>query len=79
MEFPVTPSVGIIIYQSPLKIHRPFWFWLGWRVQGLEVGRPGGGWTGCGKNQVARGQLDSQAAKETAEKVAFAQQIYLSG
>src|SRR5208282_6820123 len=27
--FPHDPSVGIIIYQSRLKIHRPFWCWLG--------------------------------------------------
>jgi len=30
----VAPSVGIIIYQSPLKIHRPVWCWLGWGVEG---------------------------------------------
>jgi hypothetical protein len=30
----MTPSVGIIIYQSPLKIHRPVWCWLGWGVEG---------------------------------------------
>ncbi len=25
MGFPMTPSVGIIIYQSGVKIHRPLW------------------------------------------------------
>jgi hypothetical protein len=33
MEIPMTPSVGIIIYQSRLKIHRPIWGWLGWGVE----------------------------------------------
>jgi len=31
----MTPSVGIIIYQARLKIHRPLWCWLGWRVDRL--------------------------------------------
>src|SRR5271157_1943439 len=35
--FPMAPSVGIIIYQSRLKIHRPLWCWLGWGVRrGME-------------------------------------------
>jgi len=30
LGFPMAPSVGIIIYQSPLKIHRLFWcYWVG--------------------------------------------------
>ena len=37
--FPMTPSVGIIIYLSRLKVHRPLWCWLGRRVDRLR--RPG--------------------------------------
>jgi len=33
----MTPSVGIIIYQSRLKIHRPIWCWLGWGVDRLRM------------------------------------------
>jgi hypothetical protein len=29
MGFPMTPSVGIIIYQSRLTLQRPLWCWLG--------------------------------------------------
>src|SRR5271157_224130 len=35
--FPMAPSVGTIISQSRLKIHRPLWCWLGWGVRrGME-------------------------------------------
>jgi hypothetical protein len=28
----MAPSVGIIIYQFRIKIHRPVWWWVGWGV-----------------------------------------------
>src|SRR5260370_35994711 len=39
---PMTPSVGIIIYQSWVTMHRPLWCGLGWGLDGLpsrETGR----------------------------------------
>src|SRR5260370_34870078 len=37
MYFPMTPSVGIIIYESRLKIHRSLWCWSGWGCKIAEV------------------------------------------
>src|SRR5271157_5357005 len=34
---PMAPSVGIIIYQSRLKIHSPIWGWSGWGVDRLRM------------------------------------------
>src|SRR5260370_38187727 len=36
---PCPPSVGIIIYQSRLKLHRPLWCWLGWGMRSDERDR----------------------------------------
>src|ERR1017187_7123088 len=55
MGFPTAASVGIIIYQSRLMIHRPVWCWLGWRVRWVmgefETIAAGGG----GQDRVGQG------------------------
>ena len=40
MGFPMTPSVGIIIYQSRLTMQRAIWGWLGWGREGSESQNP---------------------------------------
>ncbi len=57
---PMTPSVGIIIYQSRLKIHRPLWCWLGWGLEGWRM------------NPWCAGRLTSAAKADSENKPVIA-------